>query len=126
MNKFTQKAQEMTSKSPLLNGKTKYSTDEMIKAYPDGFTIIAFDLIEGNNAKGEEVSYPIFNIAENETVVYFGGTVLKKICQGWLDMFDGDIEEANNELKKDGVKVKLSVGRTKKGNNIVNVEILED
>lgn len=117
---FKQSAQESTALSELMTDRDKLSTEELVVKYPDGVTLTAFDVIDSN--KG---TYPVFHIKENNKVFYCGGIVLRKIVEGWLKGFDGDIDMANAELAKmGGVKVKLEMSKTKDNNNLTKVTVL--
>lgn len=117
---FKQSAQESTALSELMTDRDKLSTEELVVKYPDGVTLTAFDVIDSN--KG---TYPVFHIKENDKVFYCGGIVLRKIVEGWLNGFGGDIDMANAELAKiGGVKVKLELSKTKDNNNLTKVTVL--
>lgn len=119
-NKFSSIAKKTTSLSPLMNGREKISVDEIIAKYPDGITLIAFDVI----TTGID-TFPVFIFAEDDTKFSFGGTVLHNIIEAWLVDSDGDIELTSNELRAaGGVKMKFEKSRTKTGNNVTLVEIL--
>lgn len=119
-NKFVEMAKKETTLSRLLAGRTKIETEDVIKNYPDGVTLIEFDYIEQN-----EQAYPIFCIAENKEVCFFGGLVLDKIARKWIEAYEGDIEMASDDLKTSGgVKVKLSTKKTSTGKTITSVEVL--
>ena len=119
-NIFTSIARRETTLSPLMEGREKLETDDIIKLYPDGFTIIEFDVV---NAGLD--SYPVLIFKEDTEKFIFGGTVLKNICNGWVEQFDGDIESASNALKSaGGVKMKFEKTRTKNGNNLTKPIIL--
>lgn len=117
---FRKTAQAVTSVSVLADGKDKIKTRDIIDNYPDGVTITAFDVIEGQ--KGY---YPLFNFKEDSSKFFNGGLIFMKIVNAWLDAYDGDIEKCNEDLKAEGgVKVKLELGTTKNGNNITKVKIV--
>lgn len=121
---FKQTAIDATSLSELMAGKTKIDTADVVAKYPEGITVTAVDMIEYEK-DGKPVEYPVFLFAENENAFYAGGVVLKKIARAWVAGFDGDYNVMSGELaKQGGVKVKLTVGRSKNGNSITNVEIL--
>lgn len=120
MSKFSNSAKSVTTLSPLMNGRSKVDTKSLINKYPEGVTLIGFDLMHNGND-----TYPLFIIKE-EPAFFFGGSVLMNVVNEWLSMYDGDIDQCSHDLEMDGgVKVKLTEGRTKKGNNIINVEVVE-
>lgn len=120
---FRASASKSVSNSPLCENRNKVDTDDIIKMYPDGVTIVAADLIH-TSKDGEEKTYPVLNIAEDEGVYFNGGTILNKIVTEWVKAFDGNVDAMNMELVKAPVKVKLSNGKTRANNNIVLVDIL--
>ena len=121
---FRQVAQDATSLSELMAGRTKVDTADVIAKYPEGITVTAVDLVEYEK-QGEPVEYPVFLFAENEQAFYCGGVVLKKIVRAWVSSYNGDFRAMSADLaEQGGVKIKLSVGRSKNGNSITNVEIL--
>ena len=121
---FRQTAIEATSLSELMTGRTKIDTADVVAKYPDGITVTAVDMIEYEK-DGNPVEYPVFLFKENDEAFYAGGVVLKKIARAWVSPFNDDFNAMSAELaKQGGVKVKLSVGRSKNGNTITNVDIL--
>lgn len=121
MNKFARIAQETTSLSPLMQGRDKIQMEELMKEFPNGVTVMEFDMVESDTG-----AYPVFTIAENPHVFACGGRILANICLAWTKDYHGDIEAASNELKAaGGVKMRFYAGRTKTGNNLTKVEILD-
>lgn len=120
MNKLRELARETTSLSPIMDGREKASTDEIIKGASKGkITIREIDMV--STGKSE---YPVMLYEEEPEKFYCGGIVLKKIVQSWID-YCGSIEKVNEMLAKEGVAVKLEEARTKDGvNNITKVTIL--
>lgn len=120
-NRFYELAEQTIGGSHVITGHEKISTDEVIKTYPDGITLTAFDIIP-NDAGG----YAVFTFSEAPTKFLNGGTLLTKMAFQWANAFDGDVEEASAKLTEcGGVKVKLTSKRTKRGNTITAVEILK-
>ena len=121
---FRQSATEVTEAtilSELMSNRDKASTKYMIEKYPQGFTVIAFDIIQTS----EGVEYPVFNIAEDNEIFYAGGLILNKIVHQWIEGFDGDITQANHDLQETGgLKIKLEGSQTKSGNALTRVVIL--
>lgn len=127
MNKFALVAQQKTCLSPLFANRTKIKTDEVIEKYPDGITLMKFDIITAPSSKDPNRidTYPIFTINEDESVVLFGGKVLYKLAQSWAELYEGNIEEASRDLSAGGgCKIKLVKGITRAGNNVTRVEII--
>lgn len=114
-----QLAMDATTLSHLMSGREKISTDELIKKYPDGFTLVACDWCPDENGE----AYPVFHIEEEPTKFYSGGIVLSKVVTAWEESL-GDLEAVNAILSSEGVQVKLETGKTKRNQNITKVIIL--
>lgn len=121
MSMFTDIARNATVLSPLMEGRDKMTTAELCATYPDGVTMMEFDIIPGD--KGP---FPVYIFAENPNVFAFGGAVIKKIVDAFVAKFDGSVTDASNALKANGgVKMRLSQGRTRNGNNVTLVDIVD-
>lgn len=117
---FRQLAQESTTLSHLMTDRVKVSTDEVINQYPEGITIDQFDSITM-----KEDQYYIATFKEDEKAYLNCGQVLSKVFDSFVKAFDGDIVGASDALKAEGgIKVKLSKGRTRGGNNITTVTVV--
>lgn len=122
---FKQSAMDATTLSELMNNRDKASTEYMIETYPDGFTVMAFDVIQTADKDGVVVEYPVFNVAEDDKIFYAGGAILNKIVHQWIEGFDGSIENANKDLQATGgLRIKLEESKTKRGNSLTKVVIL--
>ena len=119
---FKKSAKEnTTSLSPVIGEKTKVSTEEVLAKYNGEITIVGCDILKKDDSRFAGVLF-----AENENEVYFGGTVLTEIVNGWLEAFDLDAVKCSEELKASGgVKIKLSTQKSKNGRNYVKVEVLD-
>lgn len=119
-NIFSSIARRETTLSPLMEGKEKLDTDDVIKLYPKGFTVNGFDMV-----KAGVDSYPVLTIKEDSTKFIFGGAIMNNICLAWIEAFDGDIEAASEALNESGgVKMMFEKTRTKTGNNLTKPVIL--
>lgn len=115
-------ARRKTTLSPVMENRQKATTKEIMELFPDGFTVVAFDLIPSKKGDGE---YPVLNIEEDNSIFFSGGTVLKRVFTEIAKAFDGDITRANYELRKQGgLKLKLGVAETKNGNEVITAEVL--
>lgn len=128
-NKFAQIAQEKTLLSPIMAGKEKLETDDVLDRE---LTIIAFDFAPkfdaaGNpvvNDDGEPETFGVVVFAEEPISYYCVGTVFTKVCHAWASGYQS-AEEASAALASEGgVKVKFTATKTKKGNNLTAVQIL--
>lgn len=124
-NMFAAMAQKAVANSQVREGRERISTEEIVSHYPDGVTIIEFDMLSKRNG-AELTTFPTFAFAEDETKYFNGGTSLKKIVDEWLQHFEGDIDACNAALKAaGGCKIRLLPSiRTGNGNNFVPVEVL--
>ena len=121
-NIFATGAKEALGGSPVMLNRTKIATNEIIARYPNGITVTEFDVI----AKADGGSYPVFAFAEDSTRYFNGGALAAKVALKWGTMFDGDIEAASDALKAaGGVKVVLSVKKTKTGRTITGFDVVE-
>lgn len=120
-NKFTAQAKQALGGSPIMNGRTKLSTEEVIAKYPEGVTINGFDVIR----KSDGTSYPVFSIKEDDSVFFNGGSLAQKIVDEWLKEGYGDIEGINAELHQTGAKFILGKGKTKSNKTITTYTPVE-
>lgn len=121
---FREIALNATSLSELMNGRTKLDTKDIVTQFPEGITITGVDLVEYEK-DGKNIVYPVIIFKENENAFYMGGLILKKIVEAWAKQTNGDYKELSRLLvESGGVKIKLSEGKSKTGNNITNVEVL--
>lgn len=120
-NKFTQTAKEALGGSPIMNGRTKISTEDLINTYPQGISITGFDIIH----KADGSQYPVFTFAEDATKFFNGGSLAQKIVDAWLRAGYGDIEGVNAELKQDPAKFIVGKGKTKGNRDITTYTPVE-
>ena len=121
-NKFKALAIETTCLSELMADREMVTTDHIISRYPEGVTIIAFDIVKLSDA--EEDRYPILVCKENTDIFFNGGLVLLKVVERWMEGYSSAEEASADLLTEGGVKVKLSKGKTKNGRTITKVEII--
>lgn len=105
----------------ITSNRTKLSTDDVIKYTIDYLTIIQFDV----KTSRQGVRYSVVNFVEYPEHYYCGGQALTNICDQWIEAYEGDIVQANLDLKEaGGCKVKIEKVRTSKGNPFVKVTII--
>ena len=130
---FRKAAQQETSLCPLMAGRNKLSTDDVVGRE---LTIIAFDFapsidkktgkIQADPLTGEAITYGVVILKEIPDSYYCVGTVFTKVCRAWAANFDGDATKASEELEAyGGVQVLFEKGKSAStGNPLVNVKIL--
>lgn len=124
-NMFATLAKKATTLSPLMDGRDKMSTKDVIEQYPDGITVIGFDLITTTDNNGNANTYPIIVFEEDAKKFIYGGKALNDICTLWVGHFEGDIDACSAALAAaGGVKIKLASGTTKQGRSFTSVEVI--
>lgn len=118
---FKKMAQDELSLSPLMAGKMQIKTEDLIG---QTVTVIAFDFATITD-KGVEKTFPVLLLKEYPENYYNGGTLLSKLCKCWADAYDGNIEEASEDLAVEGgVQLKFTATKTKSGNNLTAVDVI--
>lgn len=127
---FKKTAQENVSLSPIMVGREKLDTEDVVNKV---LTIVQFGFApkfdkDGNplvdQSTGEVDTFGVVVFKEIPDKYYCVGTVFTKVCKAWAAGFES-AEEASSALESEGgVKVKFSPSKTKKGNNLTAVEIL--
>lgn len=127
---FREVAQKNTLLSGIMVGRDKIDTDSIINK---DLTIIAFDFAPKfdqagnpviNDATGEADTFGVVVFKEFPDKYYCVGAVFTKVCHAWAAGFSSP-EEASAALEAEGgVKVRFTPSKTKKGNNLTAVEIL--
>lgn len=102
-------AEKQLTLSDLMVEKDKIDTEEIIDTYPDGITI---DEIDVCTIDSEEVY--IYTFRENKNVFAFAGHILKNLFKAWIEC-NNSIEEVNELLSKEKMRLKLERGKTKDG-----------
>ena len=106
----------------ITEGKENIKTEELIKKFPEGVTVIGFTTLL--NKKKEKISAFIFK--ENPGVFFFGGKILTELAEKWSADFNGNFVDANNALLAEGgVKLKLTRKESKAGNVYTDYEVVE-
>lgn len=124
MGRFSNIAKKATVLSDLMVDRNKIATEDIIKRWPQGFTIDQFDLVTTPDSNGIDRTYPVFTIKEDPTVFAYGGKAMFEVVKLWLDECDGDIASCSAEVSAENVKIKLSQARTSRGNNFTRVDVL--
>lgn len=120
MISFQKLASKTIGGCALMMNRTKVSTDRILAEHPDYITILQFDF-----AASRQGQYAVVELAEYTDKYYPCGMSITNICRDWLVAYEGDIEQANADLKASGgCKVRLERVRTNKGNAFVKVTVL--
>lgn len=109
-------AAEATTLSPLMDGRTKITMEDIKKTYPDGITVIGFDSVPSSDGE-----FYFIGIFEEDTSKFFnGGLVFTKMCMAWMNNSEGTCESLSNELiKSGGIKLKFDTKKVKDSNRTV-------
>ena len=120
---FKAAASKELSLSPLMEGREKIETDDLIG---QELTVVAFDFITTPDLTTKEPkTYPVVNFAEIPDKFYLGGALLSKVFSVWASEFDGDPEECSHALAESGgVKFRFTKSKTRSGNNITKIEVV--
>ena len=121
MNRFAKAAEATLGGSFVMNGRTKITMEEIMSKYPEGITIVAFDLI--NSGNGEQYATCIFK--EEKDSFFNAGKVLTNICIDWVKEFNNCEEASQALLSVGGVKFKFNLTKTKKGQTCVVPVLVE-
>ena len=127
---FKATAQAQTLLSPIMVGREKLDTEDVLNR---DLTIIGFDFapkfdqngnpIADENGVPDEFGVVVFK--EHPDSYYCVGTVFSKVCKAWAAPFP-TVKAASAALEaQGGVKVRFRASKTKKGNNLTTVDILE-
>lgn len=124
MSRFTQQAKKHVAGSTILEGREKMRTDEVIARFPGCVTITDFDFLKGKNG-----TFVVCSFAESPKNYFNGGKILTDIFAEFVEGYAGEenpLEATRAEFRKEGgMKVKLSHGRTKDGNNVTLIDVLD-
>lgn len=112
-------AKQTIAESEILVNRKKIKVEDIIFNYSNGVHINGFDML--NN---DEDTFPVFTFEEDESKYFYGGFILKKMIDGMLNTLGGDFNELNKMLADEPLHIKLKTGKTKKGRDITEVEIV--
>lgn len=128
---FKKIAQENTQLCSLMAGREKVTTDEVVN---QTLTIIAFDFApkfdsDGtpivDETTGEADVFGVVVFQENPDKYYCVGEVFTRVCKAWASGYESP-EAASKDLEEQGgVKVVFKNSKTRRGNNLVSVDILD-
>lgn len=130
MKDFKKAAQAQVSLSPIMVGRAQLETDEVTGRE---LTVVGFDFApkfdkEGNPIidpeTGEVDTFGVVVFNEEPGKYYCVGTIFTKVCRAWVAEYDNPVEASADLEKSGGVRVRFTRAKTKRGNNLVQVEIL--
>ena len=126
MSKLTEWAREALGDSRIMSGREKLKTEEVISRFPNGAFINDCELINTtNDATGEVKPYAVVTFVDEPGRYYACGEALTKMLINLSDdHFDSDFDALALALVSDPLGVKLSLTRTRKGNNFTAVTVL--
>lgn len=107
--------------SELMENREKISTEDIIKYYPNGITINAFD----GPIKTENGETIIYTFKEEKDKFAFGGTIMQSLFNRLITSYEGDIGALKADIAKEGLKVKLGETENKAGQTMTSVEIVD-
>lgn len=129
---FKKAAQAQVSLSPIMVGREKMDTSEVVGKE---WTIVQFNFAPKFDKTGSPVIDPETGEVDNFGVVVFKeepekyycvGAVFTNVCKVWAAEFGGDPDAASDALLKEGgVRVRFRESKTKKGNNLTAVDIID-
>lgn len=127
---FKKVAQENTLLSGIMVGREKMETEDILDKE---LTIIGFDFAPKFDQQGKTVvdsstgevdTFGVVVFAEHPDKYYCVGAVFTKVCHAWAAGFNSPQEASAALAAEGGVRVKFSASKTKKGNNLTAVDIL--
>lgn len=126
---FKQVAQENTLLSAIMVGREKLETEDILDKE---LTIIGFDFAPKFDQQGKAImdengdvdTFGVVVFAEHPDKYYCVGSVFTKVCHAWAAGFESPQDASAALAAEGGVRVKFSASKTKKGNNLTAVDIL--
>ena len=104
----------------IMEGKQKVNINEVIASYPDGVTLRYAQVIEDHK---RNTVYGVCVCDEMPDVFFFGGVGVVGLIRGLIEDF-ADEQAFNEELAKEGLRVKFYQKRSQYGNVYTAVEVL--
>lgn len=127
---FKKVAKENTALSAIMVDREKLETEEILN---QELTVVGFDFAPKFTKSGETIvdqstgevdTFGVVIFKEYPGKYYAVGSVFTKVCHAWAAGFSST-EEASEALNAEGgVRVMFTASKTKKGNNLTAVEIL--
>ena len=121
------KAKKLLGVCERIEGLEKIENDLLVATYPDGFTIDGVAVLKTADEKtGEDKEFIVFTIKEAPGRYGAGGKILTETFQSLMKDYQS-ADEFNAALKAEGgLKVKLSIKKSRSsGNKYTAVEIVD-
>lgn len=128
---FKQVAQNTSSLSPIMAGREKLSTEDILDKV---LTVVEFGFAPKMDQDNNVIINPETDVPEEYGVLVFSempgyyysvGTIFTNICKAWAAGFDTTENASKALAESGGVKVRFVPGKTKNGNNLTKVLILD-
>lgn len=127
---FKKVAEESTLLSPIMAGRDKLETDAIIDKE---LTVVGFDFAPKFDEQGRPIieddgtvdTFGVVVFREFPDCYYCVGAVFTKICKAWAAEFESAAKASEALAQSGGVKVRFRNSKTKRGNNLTSVEILD-
>lgn len=134
MKNFRKVAQNSTSISPIMAGREKVSTDEILGKT---LTVQEIDIAEiknytnRNTGEVSDIEYGVFVFKEFPNNYYQAGVVGTRIINDWLLMYDGESDdihdqcsELSGEIAAENVQLRFSSAKTSRSQNIIKIDVI--
>lgn len=127
---FKQIAQSQTALSPIMVGREKLNTEDILGK---DLTIVAFDFAPKFDQNGNVVAddngvvdeFGVVVFMEYPEKYYCVGAVFTKVCKAWAAAYQTAAEASDDLAREGGVRVRFRASKTKKGNSLTSVDILD-
>lgn len=104
----------------LLEGKEKITVQEIVTDHPEGVHITGCTTLK--NKKGDKIS--AFTFAEDPRKFFFGGVILTKLAEDWINENGGTSKECSEGLAKEQPLMRLIQKESASGNKYTDFEIM--
>lgn len=121
MINFRKAAQKAVTLSELMADREKMTTEELIDEGGE-VRIVDFEPVTLTKPNGTADDTWVYITQEHPQHFLFAGFVLKKIFDGYLKEYDGDLGQLRADFKTaNGIKVRLEQGETKGSKNDITL-----
>ena len=115
MSKLSEAAKKATNReeAPITVNREKIKQEELVASYGNTLDIIEVGYVTMKDEDDGLKEVPCMVTAQAPRAWCSGGTVLGKIISEWLNIYNGNFEELNADLKAEPVKVKIEKQKQK-------------